>query len=119
MNYDILFDPKILKNYYDLQINQEVIKQRTSMWHDLRKKARVTGSTCYKGIGLGVLHEAQDHFDEYILKKSPKEISKDLQNKFDLGNKNEIHGIATICSILVPALLPANCTTWTITVQYK
>ena len=40
MNYDILFDPKILKNYYDLQINQEVIKQRTSMWHDLRKKSQ-------------------------------------------------------------------------------
>ena len=41
-----------------------------------KKKARVTGSTCYKAIGLGLLLEAQDHFDEYILKEKSKRNSK-------------------------------------------
>ena len=38
VNYDILFDPQILQKYYDLQVNKKVIKQRTSMWHELQKK---------------------------------------------------------------------------------
>ena len=37
--------------------------------------ARATGSTCYKAIGLGLLREQQEHYDEYILGKKPKEKS--------------------------------------------
>ena len=67
----------------------------------------MTGSTCYKAIGLGLLCESQEHYDKFILNKQPKEISKEMQNRFDLGNKNEYHSIAAICSMLVLGLLPA------------
>lgn len=50
-----------------------------------------------------MLCEVQEHYDEFILQKNPKPVSKELKGKFDMGNKNEIHGIT---AILVPALLP-------------
>ena len=68
--------------------------------------ARVTGSTCYKVIGLGLLREQQEHYDEYILGKKPKEKSKELREKLLFGAVNEIHGISTLACMLMPTLLP-------------
>ena len=54
-NIDLLFPPhKICTNYY-LCANPKWIKQRSNMWCDMQKKAKVTGSTCFKAIGLGLL----------------------------------------------------------------
>ena len=78
------------------------------MWYDMWKKAKVTGSTCFKAIGLGLLWESQEHYDEYILHKPKKEPSLQLQQMFDHGIANEIHGISTVTNILIPSLLP-NC----------
>lgn len=35
------------------------ITQRTERWHEIRNKARVTGSTCYNALRLGKLEDQQ------------------------------------------------------------
>ena len=35
------------------------------------------------------------------------QISPDVQRRLDQGKLNEIHGTATICAVLMPALLPS------------
>ena len=68
--------------------------------------ARVTGRTCYKAIALGLLREQQEHYDEYILGKKPKEKSTALRQKLIFRAVNEIHGASTVACILMPTLLP-------------
>ena len=93
-NIDLLFPPHLLCTNYDLCENPNWIKHRSIMWHDMCKKAKITGSTCYKAIGLGLLREAQEHYDEYILHKARKEPSQ-LQQMFDHCISNEVHGVST------------------------
>ena len=88
------------------------IKQRTELWHEMQKSSRIAGSTCFKAIGIGLLHEAQEHFDEFILKKSRTMPSIELQQKLNHGIANEIHRISTVASVLMPSLLPG-CMTLT------
>ena len=59
-NYDVLFPTDIMHNYFDLHSNPEIVKQKSEKWLQLRMNARVTGSTCYKAIGLGLLREQQN-----------------------------------------------------------
>ena len=105
-NYDVLLPKDILQNYLDLDRNQEIAKQRSDKWLELRMNARVTGSTCYKAIGLGLLREQQEHYDEYILGKKPKEKSAALRQKLIFGAVNEIHGTSTVACIPMSTLLP-------------
>ena len=105
-NYDVLLPTDILQNYLDLDCNPEIVKQRSDKWLELRMNARVTGSTCYKAIGLGLLREQQEHYDEYILRKKPKEKSMALTQKLIFGAENEVHGTSTVACILMPMLLP-------------
>ena len=65
-SYDVLLPTDILQNYLDLDSSPEIVKQRSDKWLELRMNAKVTGSTCYKAIGLGLLREQQEHYDEYI-----------------------------------------------------
>ena len=107
-NIDILFPPHQLCTNYDLCENPNWTKQRSNMWYDMHKKAKVTGSTCFKAIGLGLLRQAQEHYDKYILHKPRKEVSTELQKMFDYGIANEVHEISSVSNILIPSLLP-NC----------
>ena len=66
------------------------------MWYDMCMKARVNGSTCFKAIGLGLLWEAQKHYDEYVLHGPMKQPSPQLQEMFDHGIANEVYGISTV-----------------------
>ena len=59
-------------------------------------------------IGLGLLRESQEHYDKYVLHNLTKEPSAQLQQMFDHGIANEIHGILTVSNILIPSLLQ-NC----------
>ena len=80
-----MLPPEILHKYYDLHKYPEIVKQRSQIWFEIRKKARITASTCFKGIGLGLLRECQEHSEEFIEKKEPKKISNERQSKLNLG----------------------------------
>ena len=71
-NYDVLLPTEILEKYLDLDSNPESVRQSSDKWIELRRNARVIGSTCYKVIGLGLLRETQEHYDEHILGKKTK-----------------------------------------------
>ena len=71
------------------------------------QKSCITGSTCFKAVGFELLREQQEHFDTFVLDKDPKPVTEEVQCKLDHGKINEIYGIVTICSILMPALLPS------------
>ena len=57
----------------DLQLdaNTQYIKQGSDMWHSMRNKARVTGSTLRNAIGLNTLAKQKDHFYEKVLGRTP------------------------------------------------
>ena len=53
---------------------------------------------------LGLLREQQEHYDEYILGKKPKEVYS-FKPKVNFWSC-EIHGTSTVACILMPTLLP-------------
>ena len=45
----------------------ETTKQRTEAWHNLRRGAKVTGSTPFRTIGCSTLKEHLQHYDKVCL----------------------------------------------------
>ena len=84
------------------------IKQRSPMWHTMRKSARVTGSTVHNAIGLRVLEAQKLHFEEYIEGK-PMKVSAELAKRFTHGSENEQHTIATFIGTILPFDYPSAC----------
>ena len=84
------------------------IKQRSPMWHAMRKSARVTGSTVHSAIGLRGLKAQKLHFEEYIEGK-PMQISAELEKRFTHGSENEQHAIATLIGTILPVYYPSAC----------
>ena len=87
----------------------EVVKQRSKEWFNLRKKLKLTGSTCYNALGMGKLKDQTDHYKEFILKNFTPTYSDQVKKYMEHGSKNKINAVATVTGILMPALLPV-CT---------
>ena len=79
------------------------------MWFQLRNEARITGSTIYNGIGLDTLRKQKEHYNEFIKGLPPKEHSADVKAYMKHGMDNEIHGVATLTGIFMPAFMPPCC----------
>ena len=103
-----LLPPEIVKYTLDLtnENNIQYIKQRTEELFALRKQARVTGSTLNNALGLDTLQKQKQHHYIHIRGREPAPVPEDLQKKFDYGTKNEVNGVATLISTVVPAYLP-------------
>ena len=80
----------------DLDENTQYIKQGSDMWHSIRKKVRVTGSTLRNAIGLDTLAKQKDHFYEKVLGRTPPPTTPQLQKMFDHRRKNEVNAISTL-----------------------
>ena len=107
-NCFILLPPDIAKYTINLDedTNTQYIKQGSTMWHEMRKKARVTGSTLGRAIGLDTLIKQKDHFHEFVIGRTPPLPTPQLQKLFDHGKKNEVNAISTLISTVLPAMLP-------------
>ena len=81
-------------------------KQGSDIWHKLHSKAKVTGSSFAKSIGLDGLKKQKKHHYEYIMAKDPGPPSENLQAMFDHGRLFEKHALATLAGAIMPALLP-------------
>ena len=79
------------------------------MWFQLRNEARIMGSTIYNGIGLDTLKKQKEHYNEFIKGLPPKEHSADVKAYMKHGMDNEIHGVATLTGIFMPAFMPLCC----------
>ena len=104
-----LLPPEIVKYVLDIEKNTNIqfIKQRSPEWFQIRKQARITGSTLNSGIGLDTLQKQKQHFYFHVRGRQPAPVSEELQTKFDHGAKNEVNGTATLITTVVPAYLPA------------
>ena len=80
-NCFILLPPDIAKYAMNLNedANTQYIKQGSTMWHEMRKKARVTGSTLRTAIGLDTLVKQKDHFHQFVIGRTPPPPTPELQ----------------------------------------
>jgi hypothetical protein len=81
------------------------VKQRTDRWFELRKSAKVTGSTIHSAIGLRGLKQQKIHFQEFICGEKQM-ISESIQEKMNYGTENEQHALATLVGTILPIYFP-------------
>ena len=105
-----LLPPEIVSLMLDLtcEENSQYIKQGSTLWHEIRSSARVTGSTMRTAIGLETLTKQKEHFHVKVVGREPLPPSAELQKMFDHGKQNEVNATATLTSTVAPALL-CNC----------
>ena len=82
------------------------VKQRSTIWHDLRSQFMVTGSTLFDAAGFGGLSNRRSLFDHVHIGKSMPTPSEEVQKAMAHGSKNEINAIATICTKVLPVYFP-------------
>ena len=87
------------------EIEPRFVKQRSEIWHLLRKKARVTGSTMHSAIGLRGLKEKKNHFAKFIDDVSVP-FTEETIIRMDHGVKHEPDATATIVGRVLPCLFP-------------
>ena len=103
-----IVDLTLQSNYYCLlginNCNKESrkIKQLSEKWFELRKEAKVTGSTLHRAIGLGTLKEAQAHFESVYNGVEKPEPSHNKKKAMKHGRDNEINTVATLVGKLLP-----------------
>ena len=59
-----------------------MIKQRSEKWFDLRKEAKITGSTIYRAIGLDGCGKLKEHFDHVICGVPEKKCQQKHKNSW-------------------------------------
>ena len=103
-NYFSLLPPEHLSGMLNLENRNHdpLVKQRSDAWLQLRKKARLTGSTMYKALSLETFKVQKEHFDVHVKGKQTPEV----QCMMDYGTENEIHAIATLVALILPTVRP-------------
>ena len=101
-NYICLCGPKDIANYSENDVNTSLVKQRSEPWQNIRKMAKVTGSTCHTAIGLSGLKKQKEHFEHVLGDKDEQQVSEELEIRFRHGTENEINAVATLVSKVLP-----------------
>ena len=101
LDEEVVNESKLPKSVYS-----QFIKQRSPIWANIRSEACVTGSTVYRAIGLESLRAEQGHFDEVFRAKPPMEPTNETKANMRHGIENEINGIATLVSVVMPSFFP-------------
>ena len=83
------------------------VKQRTETWFEIRKTARVTGSTAHKALAGSSLVEQRHHVDELEKTEMGQPIAAtEVTSAMRHGTSNEINAIATLVSKVLPMYWP-------------
>ena len=103
-----LLPPEEVSVYLDISIddNAQYVKQGSDEWHAIRNKARVSGSTLHKAIGLDTLARQKEHHYTNVCGRSPPMPDPLLTQRLKHGSDNEVNIIATLVSTIMPAYLP-------------
>jgi hypothetical protein len=67
------------------------VKQRTDRWHEIRKTAKVTGSTANAAVGLDTLKRQKEHFYHVICKVEKPHPDVLASERMKHGSDNEIN----------------------------
>ena len=108
-NAHFLFDAERNSQFFDIDLpeNFDLIKQHSPQWHALRQKAKVTGSTMYKALGLESLVALKQHHYEFVKKRKPPDFSPEIKLRLQYGHENEKHAVATLLGGFLPAFRPS------------
>ena len=103
-----LLPPEIVQYVLNLEddTNIQFVKQCSEKWFQIRKQARVTGSTLNAALGLDTLQKQKQHHYIHVCGQQPPPVTDNLQKKFDHSTKNEVNAITTLISTVVPVYLP-------------
>lgn len=88
-NAKFLKDFEVLNRMYNLRRHTELIPQRSTLWHRLRKTVPVTASTMYSALGLRGKKEMLNNF-QHFLSQTDKVYTPEVQEKLDYGAKHEV-----------------------------
>ena len=119
-NYSSLLPSEYVSLHMDLEADENIIycSQGGELWHKLRKKSRLTGSSMHHALGLDTLKVEKEHVNVHV-KGCPKpDVTPEVQKYLDFGSKNEINAMATLMSVIMPALLPSCYTLYEVGMQF-
>ena len=108
-NFWSLLSPDYLEEFLEDECNHIFVKQRSDLWFHLCEQAVVNGSSCFDATGLNTLAAQKNHCRKFILKEQ-QEVTEETAANFKHGIETEVHAIATVVGLLLPALLPPCCT---------
>ena len=77
-NVKMLHKPEDLQKKINLNEYTHIMKQRSEMWLELRKQAKVTGSTMYRALRLDTLKKQKEHYEEFINKQEAPDFPKEV-----------------------------------------
>jgi hypothetical protein len=82
------------------------IKQQSTNWFNIRRKAKITGSTIYKAIGLEGLKQQKEHFEKVICGIDEPMPNDFVKNAMEHGSNNEKNAVATLVGKFLPVFMP-------------
>ena len=82
--------------------NYRYVAQRSLAWFEIRKIAKVTGSTIYNALGLGKFKFQLEHFDNVTFNKPKTEHSSEVNLRLQHGTENEVNASATFAANILP-----------------
>ena len=87
------------------EINTRNIKQRSDVWREKRKEAKITGSTVHAAIGLDGIKKQQEHYDKVVCNVETP-FTDAVKANLEYGVTNEINANATFVNAVLPVLCP-------------
>ena len=69
-----------------------MVKQQSKQWHEIRKRAPITGSTAYCALGKELLKKQKEH----VSKPEGKMGETEMKEVMTWGTTNEMHAMATL-----------------------
>ena len=82
------------------------VKQRSQEWFEIRKLAKVTGSTLNSALCLSTVKKQAEHYDNVMNGKAPSEFLKHVRSAMEYGTANEQNTVATIVGKILPVIHP-------------
>ena len=103
-NSYFLFSCERNSQFFDLNSpeNTDLVKQRSDVWFQMRKNAKVTGSTLFNALGLSTLANLKSHHYKFVRRRPPPDFPDDVKQRLKYGQDNEKHGIANIVGAFLP-----------------
>lgn len=86
----ILLEPDVINDHDFLLENPHYVKQRSTLWFDMRKQSKMTGSSMYNALGLRSFKDQKLHFEHFIEGKTPPEPTGFAAEAMEHGTLYEV-----------------------------
>lgn len=90
-NVRILHEPDILQSTMSMPLDSAYVKQRSSLWHETRNKAVITGSTAYSALGFRTSDDMKWHFQQFVYRTRTRQFTEQQRQNMHYGSINEVN----------------------------